>query len=197
MNSWPGDDIVLSFTGMGRPRIHDLGPLEFCPTSSLKGVALWKENDFFERRYRLFLRSRSLAGRGAGALPRLNRSYGSKVADALRISNRFSVADVWNYTFGSAPIDAWATIRDDERGLVYDGYVDAFSESEETRELLMSRVVVYDNETGKEVDRIPVLYKALPKDAGTVEFRKVKSHDGTADRTPEGRQPEETSTGGN
>jgi len=75
--------------------------------------------------------------------------------------------------------------------------VDAFSQTEETQELLLSRVVVYDNETGEEVDRIPVLYRAFPKDAVTVEFRKVEFHDGTADRTPEGRQPEETSNGRN
>lgn len=71
----PGDDLVLSFTGMGRPRVHDLGPLQFCPTSSLKGVAMWKENDFFARRYRLFLRLRSLAARRAGALPRQLAEY--------------------------------------------------------------------------------------------------------------------------
>ncbi len=193
----PAEDIVLSFTGTGRPSIHDLGPLEFCPTSSLKGVAMWKENDFFERRYRLFVRLRSLATRRAGDLPRVNRSYGSKVARALRIAHRFNLADVWNFTFSSAPIDAWATIRDNERGLVYDGYVDAFSRTEETQELLLSRVVVYDNETGEEVDRIPVLYRAFPKDAVTVEFRKVEFHDGNADRTPEGRQPEGTSGGRN
>lgn len=127
----------------------------------------------------------------------LNRSYGIRMARALRISNRFSDADVWSYTFNSASIDAWATIRDNERGLVYDGYVDAFSQTEETRELLLSRVVVYDGETGEEVDRIPVMYKAFPKDAVTVEFRKVEFHDWTADWIPEGRQPEETGNGRN
>ena len=111
----------------------------------------------------------------------LNRSYGIRMARALRISNRFSDADVWSYTFNSASIDAWATIRENERGLVYDGYVDPFSQTGETRELLLSRVVVYDGETGEEVDRIPVLYKAFPKDAVTVEFRKVEFRDWTAD----------------
>lgn len=126
----------------------------------------------------------------------MNRSYGIRIARALRVSNRFSDADVWSYTFNSASIDAWATIRDNERGLVYDGYVDAFSQTDDTRELLLSRVVVYDNETGEEVDRIPVMYKAFPKDAVTVELRKVEFDDWTADRTPDGQQPEETSNGG-
>lgn len=123
----------------------------------------------------------------------LNRSYGIRMARAFGISNRFSDADVWGYTFNSASIDAWATIRDNERGLVYDGYVDAFSQTGETRELLLSRIVVYDGETGEEIDRIPVLYKAFPKDAVTIEFRKVEFHDWTADGTPLGKQPEEAS----
>jgi hypothetical protein len=49
-----GDDILLSFSGAGRPRCHDLGPLESCPTSDQEGIALWREKGFFEQRVKKF-----------------------------------------------------------------------------------------------------------------------------------------------
>jgi hypothetical protein len=46
----PADDILLSYSGTGRPKCHDLGPLENCPTSDQEGIAVWKEQGFFEKR---------------------------------------------------------------------------------------------------------------------------------------------------
>lgn len=51
-----GDDILLSFSGEGRPRCHDLGPLENCLTSNQKGIALWREEGFYQARLKLFQR---------------------------------------------------------------------------------------------------------------------------------------------
>lgn len=51
-----GDDILLSFSGTGRPKCHDLGQLESCPTSDLEGIALWKEAGFYEQRFIKFHR---------------------------------------------------------------------------------------------------------------------------------------------
>ena len=49
-----GDDIVLSFCGHGRPRIHDTGPPLFCNTANRRGVAVWKEFDFQQYRTELY-----------------------------------------------------------------------------------------------------------------------------------------------
>ncbi len=51
-----GDDILLSFSGTGRPQCHDLGPLENCPTSNQKGIALWREEGFYQERLKKFQR---------------------------------------------------------------------------------------------------------------------------------------------
>ncbi|MCB1055241.1 MAG: hypothetical protein KDD11_06975 [Acidobacteria bacterium] len=46
-----GEDIVLSFSGDGQPRIHDLGPILQCESWSLAGVATWQTHqNFFEER---------------------------------------------------------------------------------------------------------------------------------------------------
>ncbi|MGD9210372.1 MAG: glycosyltransferase family A protein [Desulfobacteraceae bacterium] len=49
-----GDDMILSFTGKGRPICHDVGPLLDCPSKDADGIAIWRENDFQGYRGNLF-----------------------------------------------------------------------------------------------------------------------------------------------
>ncbi|MBD2654454.1 glycosyltransferase family 2 protein [Synechocystis sp. FACHB-383] len=50
-----GEDILLSFAGLGKPQIHDLGPIWTCASNGLPGVALWQTHlDFWDERIRLF-----------------------------------------------------------------------------------------------------------------------------------------------
>jgi hypothetical protein len=50
-----GEDILLSFGGTARPRIHPLQPIWFCASSSLPGVAIWKsDDDFWDERILTF-----------------------------------------------------------------------------------------------------------------------------------------------
>ena len=50
-----GEDILLSFSGTTRPRIHSLKPALFCASEGLPGVALWKsEHEFWGERIRMF-----------------------------------------------------------------------------------------------------------------------------------------------
>lgn len=41
-----GDDIILSFSGQGRPVCHDVGFLLDCPSKDADGVAIWREENF-------------------------------------------------------------------------------------------------------------------------------------------------------
>jgi len=53
------DDILLSFAGVGRPRIHAIKPALLCASASLPGVALWKSDEqFWDERERVFERVR-------------------------------------------------------------------------------------------------------------------------------------------
>jgi len=54
-----GEDIVLSFSGITRPRIHRLKPALFCASEGLPGIALWKsEQGFWAERIRVFENAR-------------------------------------------------------------------------------------------------------------------------------------------
>ena len=49
-----GDDMILSFSGSGRPCCHDVGPLLDCPTKDADDIAIWRESNFHNYRGELF-----------------------------------------------------------------------------------------------------------------------------------------------
>jgi hypothetical protein len=54
------DDILLSFTGVGRPCIHAIKPALLCASASLSGVALWRSDEqFWDERERVFQKIRT------------------------------------------------------------------------------------------------------------------------------------------
>ena len=54
------DDLLLSFAGTGLPLMHDVGPYLDCCTQGEKGVATWRDEDFFATRDVLFQKLKSL-----------------------------------------------------------------------------------------------------------------------------------------
>lgn len=60
-----GEDMALSFSGDGRPRIHDLGPQLQCNSWEKAGVATWNTHqNFFEQRVMLHSQLRRMVQRG-------------------------------------------------------------------------------------------------------------------------------------
>jgi hypothetical protein len=57
-----GEDILLSFCGHGRPRLHDLGKIFACASESLEGIALWKTHkNFWQERVDMYNRTKAAA----------------------------------------------------------------------------------------------------------------------------------------
>ncbi len=48
------DDIMLSCSNASKPYMHDVGPFIDCPTQGKKGVATWREDDFFVSRKKIY-----------------------------------------------------------------------------------------------------------------------------------------------
>ncbi len=48
-----GDDILTSYSGLGRPKIHDTGRLVFCQTANDTGISVHQRERFFERRLKI------------------------------------------------------------------------------------------------------------------------------------------------
>lgn len=93
-----------------------------------------------------------------------------KLLHRIGASRRYGDEDVWSYTLNSnEPNVEYIHLRDLENGYVFSGWVNTYSESEEFREVLLSDVIVYDNE-GVEVSKSPLLYLSRPKNNIWVEF---------------------------
>lgn len=50
-----GDDIILSFSGTGKPVCHDIGEIFQCKSTDQEGIALWREGTFNHYREDLFI----------------------------------------------------------------------------------------------------------------------------------------------
>ena len=70
----------------------------------------------------------------------------------------------------STATDNYVTIRHKEDGLIYQGYVSAFSSGGERRELLMINVRVFTADTVQHVGDIPFLYLTFKEDDITLEL---------------------------
>lgn len=49
------DDVLLSWSGQGKPRCHNVGAFIDCPTQAKPGIAQWMEKNFTVRRRDLFV----------------------------------------------------------------------------------------------------------------------------------------------
>lgn len=100
------------------------------------------------------------AGRNHGVLHR--------TAERLRISRRFGELDVWGY-FMNSPEVRWISVRDLAADRVYQGWLDAFSDSGAEPQLLLRDVEVYQNSTGTKLYDRKRVYLAPSKHAIAIE----------------------------
>jgi len=93
-----------------------------------------------------------------------------KFLNTIGATTRFGSEDVWSFTFNSSQkyVD-YVDIRDTDRGVIYSGYINAFSETEVFREILLVDAIVYDTH-GTKITSAPHLYISLPPDRVWIEF---------------------------
>lgn len=97
-----------------------------------------------------------------------------RLARKLGLTKKFGELDVWGFVFNSPEIE-WATVRDHNRGLAYDGWVQLFSDDSRSAELMLRDVRVYPNDTGACLYEVPSLYLSLSRDGITIEFRRIET----------------------
>jgi hypothetical protein len=96
---------------------------------------------------------------------------------AIGATWRYGDEDVWEYFHNSSRYGQWVYIRDHKLDLVYFGWIENYSESGEERELLLSDVEVYSNETGELLYTVSVLYVARDQHDFTIEIPEFDSSD--------------------
>jgi hypothetical protein len=86
--------------------------------------------------------------------------YGA--AEWLGISRRFGEPDVWGYFFNSPQI-RWVAVRDLATDTVYEGWVEAFSDTGAAPEVLLRDVTVKNSSTGTKLFDSKRVYLARDK----------------------------------
>jgi len=99
----------------------------------------------------------------------LNHYWLHDVARFLKITRRFGQPGVWSFAFEMKEV-RWATLRDLKNNLMFQGYIRAYSDLEETKEIFLTHVNVYDEATGQQLYKADMMYLARHRDDVTVEF---------------------------
>lgn len=105
-----------------------------------------------------------------------NYKVAFRIAHFLKMTKRFGDLDVWAYTMNSPDID-WVTVRDKSNDLTYTGWINAFSDTYDTAELLLKDVTVFNSSTGDEIYKVGAKYLSFEKDNIDLEFFNVKLSD--------------------
>lgn len=94
----------------------------------------------------------------------------ARLLQTIGATKRYGDEDLWDYTFNSkSKAVNYAHVRDFEQKLLYAGYVSAFSESGEVREIVLTDAIVYDFASIEQY-RMSVIYLARKADNITIEF---------------------------
>ena len=94
---------------------------------------------------------------------------GHKLFRLLRVTQKFGEINVWGYTLNQSRVK-WVTVRDLREDLVYDGYVQAFSDDGGDAELLLLDVNVYRNSEAGLLYHVDSLYVSRDRRAIILEF---------------------------
>jgi hypothetical protein len=91
-----------------------------------------------------------------------------RIAHRLRASKKFADLDVWSYLMNS-PLTGWVLARDLDKDVAYIGWVVAYSDTGDERELLLKDASVYTNKGGELLYKTPWLYLSMPRDKCFIE----------------------------
>jgi hypothetical protein len=101
----------------------------------------------------------------------LNNHWINRFGHAIHVSDKFGALDVWARTFNSPEI-SWVVVRDLDRNLAYDGWVEAFSDTYDANELFLRDVKVFESTTSLFLYELEAVYLTRAKDKLTIEIRK-------------------------
>lgn len=87
---------------------------------------------------------------------------------------RYGDEDVWTYLMNSKDLE-WVFLRDYRYGLAYKGWIQLYSDSGTSRELLMNDVEVFDNASGKCLYGVPRLYISRDQHEISVEIMETNA----------------------
>lgn len=122
-----------------------------------------------------------------------NKKLIYRIARKIRITTHYGDDDVWTF-INNSPDTSWIFVRDHRLELVYYGLIEQYSDPGEDRELLLSDVSVYTNDTGEELYKVDKLYICRDSNELTIEIPNVPMAEPQNDDAPtEGKKNAEGS----
>lgn len=94
----------------------------------------------------------------------------NRAARRIGITKKFGELDVWGYMLNMEEV-VWVTVRDHNNDLIYDGWVQAFSDDSKDAELLLRDVSIYKNSTAERLYQVGALYLSRNREAISIECR--------------------------
>lgn len=100
-----------------------------------------------------------------------NRKLFMRLMQWLRVTRKFGDEGVWEFTFNmGTPSVEYVNVRDFENRVIYAGFVKAFSEGGQYREILLDQVRVSDLDSGLHLFEMPVIYLSRKPESLHIEF---------------------------
>lgn len=99
----------------------------------------------------------------------VNHKLLHRFAKKLCITKKFGQLDVWSYVFDSPDV-GWIIVRDIDKDLMYQGWVEAFSDTYDKNEIFIREVKVYRNSTSDELYFMEGIYITRDQNNLVLEF---------------------------
>lgn len=104
-----------------------------------------------------------------------NHKFLIRLMQKLRVTRKFGDEDVWDYLLNSGtPNVEFVNVRDFQNKVTYAGYVRAFSERTDRRELCLENVKVYELDSSVELFEVPLLYLSKSPTDLHIEFPYIR-----------------------
>lgn len=94
----------------------------------------------------------------------------NRVARWTGLTKKFGELDVWGYMLNMEEV-VWVTVRDHKNDLIYDGWVQAFSDDSKDAEILLRDVSIYKNSTAEKLYQVGAVYLSRNRDNISIECR--------------------------
>ncbi len=106
---------------------------------------------------------------GLGLSALINHKVLYKMANKLNISDKVDDIGVWNTAFDSSS-NHWVIIRDNQKDLIYQGWIESVSDGLDIHDILLRDIKVYRHSDGTYFYSVPRIYLAFSRDNLNIEF---------------------------
>lgn len=101
----------------------------------------------------------------------INKYWLHRLASRLGVSRKIGDSDVWSLVMNRQSEDWWVVVRSPDDDLMYEGWLNAFSDSTDALdEILLLDVKVYRNSSGELLYEIPAAYLNMERGKKIVAF---------------------------